>query len=763
MQLFEGFVHPALAFGALLAAVPLVIHLLNRQRHRPLQWAAMRFVLAAYRRTRRRAQIENLILLLLRMAAVALLALAVARPFTDSSSPLAPLTESRRDLVLIVDASASTGYRESVRSVFEAELERAREILASFDGTRGDRVRLIAAGAHPRLLSARSPEDALTLLSTLSAPTDERLDLAATLSEVAKLADEDAAGAGQSALEVRLLTDLQRRSFVAQVADVEAETDPEAEPEGAGGEPAAGVPPLERALDRLEELGVRVVVEDLGTDEPSPPNLGVVAVEPSSDLVGAGLTSEVTLTVQNFGSQGRAAVRVALEIDGVRQPSQKLDVPARSRADVVFPVTFADSGYHSLAARLEGDRLAVDDSRARIVHVPPPERVLLVNGDPHPEIDLDEVGYLRAILEPRDDGALGGPGGFSPFSVETVTAAAFGGDLDLSLYDVFVLANVGALAPQVIEQLEARVAAGASLLISMGNRFDDSAALESFNARLWRPDGTGLLPARLFRKVDVPERRETYFRVARFDEEHPALAFFADERWRPYLTEAPIYAFVACAPGPDADVLASLDDADKSPLLVERAYDRGRVFLWTTTIDDAWTDIPDSPTSFIPLTHELLRYAGHGRESRREIGVGDTLVAEVTSFPRTPSLVRPDGTRRQLDGEPAEVAEGVWHLPAIGPVDRVGIWAVESEGAPDYRFAVNLDPREGDLSRLTPEELEAEHPAWRFFRRGSRDVSSGDDQPNRGELWRWFAGVALAALVLETLWAAWVGRVRRSS
>jgi hypothetical protein len=161
--------------------------------------------------------------------------------------------------------------------------------------------------------------------------------------------------------------------------------------------------------------------------------------------------------------------------------------------------------------------------------------------------------------------------------------------------------------------------------------------------------------------------------------------------------------------------------------------------------------------------HELLRYAGHGRESRREIGVGDTLVAEVTSFPRTPSLVRPDGTRRQLDGEPAEVAEGVWHLPAIGPVDRVGIWAVESEAAPDYRFAVNLDPREGDLSRLTPEELEAEHPAWRFFRRGSRDVSSGDDQPNRGELWRWFAGVALAALVLETLWAAWVGRVRRSS
>ena len=60
---FEGFVHPALAGLAALAVVPLIIHLLNRQRHQPLEWAAMRFVYAAYKRTRRRAQLENLLLL----------------------------------------------------------------------------------------------------------------------------------------------------------------------------------------------------------------------------------------------------------------------------------------------------------------------------------------------------------------------------------------------------------------------------------------------------------------------------------------------------------------------------------------------------------------------------------------------------------------------------------------------------------------------------------------------------------------------------
>ena len=44
-------------------------------------------------------------------------------------------------------------------------------------------------------------------------PTDEPLDLPAALGEVAKLAEEDAAGTGQSLLEVRVYTDLQRSSL----------------------------------------------------------------------------------------------------------------------------------------------------------------------------------------------------------------------------------------------------------------------------------------------------------------------------------------------------------------------------------------------------------------------------------------------------------------------------------------------------------------------------------------------------------------------
>ena len=750
-MLFEGFLHPALLWGTALASVPLLIHLLNRQRHRPLRWAAMQFVLAAYKRTHRRAQLENLILLLLRMAAVALLALAIARPFTGTDSPLAPLTESRRDLVLVLDVSASTGYRESVQSVHETILDRARELLEEFDGTRGDRVRLVAAGLHPRLVSARSPEDALALLSTLSAPTDEALDLAAALALVADFAEEDAAATGQGALEVRLLSDLQKRSFLPRWGG--APTTDTAAPEGTA-------PPLVRALDLLDQLGVPVVVEDLGAGTVMPANLGIDEVTPLRELLGPGLPTEIGVRVRNHGSVGRAAVRVALEVDGVRQPSQKVDVAARSAADVVFVVLFRDSGAHTLVARLEGDGLAVDDARATVVHVPPSVRVLLVNGDPHPEIDRDEIGYLRTVLEPPDDGALPGWGSlYAPFVASVRNAAAFGADdLDLGNYDVILLANVGSVSARMIERLETRIAAGGGLILTLGDHVADRSAIDAWNARGWRADGSGLLPARLFRAVEVSSRDEAYYRCAWFVEDHPALSFFADERWRPFLTEVPIYAFVATEPVESALVLARLDDEGQNPLLVEREYGRGRVILWTTSIDRDWNRVAELPTTLIPLMHELLRHAGRAPAPVRNAEVGAALALEIDAFPRNPILVRPDGSRRPLDGEPAEVAEGLWRLPAVTP-DRAGLWHVEWEGT-DVPFAVQLDPGESDLERIAHPELLTSHSAWRIWR-ATDDRAEEDERPQRGELWRWLAGLALAALVLETLWSAWIGRERR--
>ncbi|MCB9914993.1 MAG: BatA domain-containing protein [Planctomycetes bacterium] len=741
--MFEGFVHPALAAGAALAAVPLVIHLLNRQRHKPVPWAAMRFVLAAHKRTRRRVQMENWLLLLLRMAAVALLALAVARPFTGSESPLAGLTETRRDLALVLDVSASTGYREDVETVFERIVTRARELVSELDAARGDRVQLVLGGGRARLAASGDPRQALAVLETLSAPTDERFDLVAALGAVYDFAREEAAGTEESRVEVRLLSDLQRNAFAPRAATAEGE------------------PPVDdvlAVLDQLAGLGLGVVVEDLGPRDATPPNLALAAIEAPLGGLATGAPLDLTVRVANHGVIGRQAVRVALEVDGERRPSQMLDLAARGEAEAHFPLLFDQPGEHVVRAALEGDRLAVDDARVEVMSVPAPVRVLLVDGRPAPELERDAAGRLSVVLDPT---VAEGPGGArSPFALSEVLPRDLeGGDVDLAEFDLVWLCDVDSLTPAAVARLEAATAAGAALVISLG----DEVQLDTFNARMFRADGAGLAPAELVRTVATASRRGEYWRVHEFDETHPALALFAEERWRPLFTEGPVWQFVATRPHADARVLARLDDPAGSALLLSRPYDRGEVYLWTSSMDESWTALPTWGPFLVPFVYDLVRHAGTPPAPRTALEPGTSFTAEVQSFPRRLELVLPDETRRPLTDEPEKVADGVWRLPVVDGAltERVGLYRVLADGAPLRAFAVQLPGDESDLERMSHGELEGLHPALAVFDPAAADADAAGAPPRRGELWRWLALLCLAALVGESLWGAWIGNRRR--
>jgi hypothetical protein len=398
--------------------------------------------------------------------------------------------------------------------------------------------------------------------------------------------------------------------------------------------------------------------------------------------------------------------------------------------------------------------------------VPPPLRVLLVDGAPAAAIDEDEVGYLRAALEPPvDDGSSATLSAAHPFDPREASPESLStGETRFEEYDLVWLANVESLPQAVVDKLERAVGGGISLVLSLGDRVTPDA----YDARLWRADGSGLLPAEILQRTAVPSRREGYFRVGSFDAQCPALAFFGDERWKPLLTEVPIYEFFAVRPGPGARVLASLDDPGAHPLLVERAFDRGRVFLWTTTIDTAWTRLPESPRTLIPLAHELVRYAVRSSGPPRNIAPGEPLAAETPSYPRNLVLVRPDGARTPIDGVAEELPNGRWRLPVVPgkETEKAGLYRIEMEAAgaraASLAFAVRMDPSESDLERLGKDDLSSLHPALLAAGGEHGDREHDPRIPERGELWRGIALACLVAIVLETLWAAWIGR-RRSA
>src|SRR5881398_3440913 len=123
------FVHQFLTWGFLLALVPLLIHLINMMRHRRVRWAAMEFLLASYKKHRKWIWLKQLLLLLARMAAVALVVAMLAQLKTRDQW-LAIFGGRVTHHYVVLDDS----YSMSDRVAGESAMDAAKRVIAAIVG-----------------------------------------------------------------------------------------------------------------------------------------------------------------------------------------------------------------------------------------------------------------------------------------------------------------------------------------------------------------------------------------------------------------------------------------------------------------------------------------------------------------------------------------------------------------------------------------------------------------------------------------------------
>src|SRR3954449_11606820 len=121
------FLSPWMLAGAAAISIPIALHFFYRARYKPLPWAPMRFLKEAIEQTSRRLKFQEWILLALRCIAIILLALAIARPGTDTAK-VAGRGEAV-DAVLVVDTSYSMGARDGDRTRLERAKDAARAVI----------------------------------------------------------------------------------------------------------------------------------------------------------------------------------------------------------------------------------------------------------------------------------------------------------------------------------------------------------------------------------------------------------------------------------------------------------------------------------------------------------------------------------------------------------------------------------------------------------------------------------------------------------
>ncbi len=196
------FLNPLLLWGLLAAVVPIAIHLLNRRRHKTIQWAAMQFLLKATRESRGKKKLRHILILACRALALAALAFAASRPIV--SGLIGWGGGSIDTVVLLLDRSASMEIKpgDGLDPRRQIVIKKVRDAMASLGGAH--LVLIDSASKSPQEIP--SPDTLAELSST--AATDTAADFPTLLARAAEFLAETN---GRS--EIWLASDLQTSNW----------------------------------------------------------------------------------------------------------------------------------------------------------------------------------------------------------------------------------------------------------------------------------------------------------------------------------------------------------------------------------------------------------------------------------------------------------------------------------------------------------------------------------------------------------------------
>lgn len=309
-----GFLHPGVLLGLPLAAVPLILHLIQRREPPTVEFPAVRYLVQVTREHQRRLRLRHWLLLLIRALLILLLVLAAAGP----TAPLRDaVSHTPSALVLVVDDSPSSGVMVTGAPRLTLLRAAARRVLQR--ATPADALWLLTSDGIAR---RGGPADLLRAVDSLR-PTGRRMDLGETVTA----ADEVLRGEARPG-SIVLLTDLQVTAL----------------------SPAAA--------------GAPVVVAR--PDAPAPPNIGISRIDAGAQ---PWTTDGGSVTVALAGDSGTAPVSVVLGDRPARQALVAAGALAR------FELPGGAPGWRVVRAAKPADELRADDDALALVRIAPVARV----------------------------------------------------------------------------------------------------------------------------------------------------------------------------------------------------------------------------------------------------------------------------------------------------------------------------------------------------------------------------------------------------
>ncbi|NMC19057.1 MAG: VWA domain-containing protein, partial [Thermogutta sp.] len=713
--------------AALAAVIPPILHMINRRRAKQLPFSTLRFLRISVQKTRRRRQLHDILLMLLRMAVLILIAVGLARPTVSKLRNFFGGAEAA--VAVILDNSASMATIDEGRPRFEWAVRAAEQILDELGD--GDQVALWTTSG------IRYPE-----LGTFDRGHDKVRQLLAQVGQ---------AGAAYERGDVGMLVQEARRQLAASTApnrQIFVITDNQAAAwQGLRQAEEKANPAQASAADSetaRKEREIPIIIVDCSRTPK--PNVAVRRVEIQTVIPVAGIPMKATAEVFNASSVAQQRL-LELYLDGTKigsSPELNIAPETAAAAEIVF--TVPRSGLHQGEVRLAGeDGNPRDDRRYFTIEVGAGVPVALVCGERHEIAYLNDSFYLERALQPLDQ---------EDWAIKTtVLSAADLATEPASNYRVIYMVNVPALDAAVAEKLADYVEHGGHLVWIAGPAVD----VEAYNA-MNAAAGGRLLPAPLSGIVspDPSQERDSWY-VASLDKQHPAVTHLVEPPSLYRSVLAYKYVRADAAGAPDAMVIGRLD-GDGDPWLMERRVGEGSTLFLATNVHVDWTNLPLRPI-FVPLVARLTFHLAGGEPARYAADAGGTIVLpfEGRIPPTAVEVLPPSGALSRI--QVSEKTGGATEF-RYDDTHQVGVYLfrlLESVRPSQTAFAVNCAAEEADPAVISREDLEKLLEGTPvIFAENPEDLSGTFALLRQGRsLSEWFLTAVLIGLIFETFVSNW--------
>jgi hypothetical protein len=676
-----SFINMAMLLGLLGIALPFLVHLLSRRKFDIVEWGAMQF-LELSQKTRRRLRLEELLLLLLRMGLIALIALALARPWLSGGIFSQLVSNQARDVVFVVDGSYSMGWEGGVETPHARATKWVHDFLEALNP--GDSISVIDARDLPRSVVDPPTQDfgrVREVLDNLPTPSGS-----SDLPTAMNMAVQVLSRTSNMAREVIVLTDKQEVPWEAEDASL-----------------------WRRFDDLLTQPTVkpRVWVVDVSAPGDDKQNFAVGELNLSRDLSVPDFPLRIQTVVRSFGSAKQHSRRVHLEVNGQRITEKTISctIPSGGEAPVEFEVKLPSVGSWLLSVVLDSDELPGDNRADAAITVADAVPVLIVDGSWSADPTERDSFFAQAALTSSENNR--------PWiKAESVSSSAFQ-TTDLDGVQTVILANVPSFHDQQIAALKDFVSRGGGLLICPGDKVN----AENWNTGLYE-DGRSLLPGML---QQIDQDRSLQLGEIRPMDKSLQLPWvkqfraengggFTDARiskwWQlqPAKPQEPDAAPVEDGPVvSDTTIVARLNT--NAPLLLSRQYGKGRVLMQSIPLDADWGSLP-MKGDYVAYLHEVIFHLASAQVSRNVL-VGSPLVQPVTTKVNAEDFefLGPGETTFEVESGGDELRP----THRLTDTSLPGIYELRKKTAAKNErgqfFVVSGDQRESDLTELQDDKI----------------------------------------------------------